>query len=360
MRKRSTTTTAYDERLDKKRWNKMKFSEFAELPVIDCHVHFRPSAQATGEELEKLGEFIMDIVKKGTLSQIYLSGAEAGLHLKAKHPDLFYAGGSVPWTGWTSRMPDVDWHDYVTSLIESGYDGVGEMGSKPVPRDRHKPLDGNYYEAFWETCESLGFPVLCHVADPEEFWDESLAPDWAKKRGWVYYMGDYPAKEELYTEMENILDAHPDLKIVLAHFYFMSADLERASDFLDRHRNANFDLSLGIELMYNISRRRDDWKEFFIKRQDRILFGTDIGTWHTFQSAIDRIWLVRNFLESDEEFFTTPSANSLLTRYKEPFIGLNLPKNALRKICAENFQRIWGKKPRKVDPEAAEKMGESR
>jgi len=338
----------------------MEFSEFTELLVIDCHVHFRPPDQASDEELGKLGAFMTDIVRKGTLSQIYLSGAEAGLRLKAKHPDLFYAGGSAPWSGWTSRFPDINWQNYVTSLIEAGFDGVGEMGSKPSTRDRHKPLDGDYYEGFWQACESLGFPVLCHVADPEEFWDENLAPDWAKKRGWVYYGGDYPKKEELYAEMENVLDGHPGLKIVLAHFYFMSADLERASDFLDRHKNANYDLSLGIELMYNISRRRDEWRDFFIKYQDRILFGTDVGTWHTFQSAIDRIWLVRNFLESDAEFFTPPSANTLLTRYKEPFIGLSLPKSALARIYAGNFRRLWGKKPRKVNFEAAMKMLEKR
>lgn len=85
-----------------------------------------------------------------------------------------------------------------------------------------------------------------------------MAPDWAKKQRWVYYLDDYPTKEELYTETENVLDGHPDLKIVLCHFYFMPADLEEASKFLETYRNANFDLTLGIELMYNISSKRDD------------------------------------------------------------------------------------------------------
>jgi len=108
--------------------------------------------------------------------------------------------------------------------------------------------------------------------------------------------------------------------------------------------------------MYNISRRRDDWRGFFVKHHDRILFGTDIGTWQTFRNAIGRVWLVRNFLESDEEFFTPPDANMLLTRYKKPFIGLNLPELVLKKIYAENFQRLWGEKPRNVDPEKAKQI----
>jgi predicted TIM-barrel fold metal-dependent hydrolase len=157
-----------------------------------------------------------------------------------------------------------------------------------------------------------------------------------------------------------VLDSHSNLKIVLCHFYFISADLERATEFLNRYKNANFDLTPGIELIYNISRRRDDWRDFFIKYQDRILFGTDIATWQTKQEAIVRIWIVRKFLESDEEFFTPNTADELLTRYKEPFIGLKLPEGVLKKIYFENFQRLWGNKPRKVEMDAAIKFCEER
>ncbi len=327
----------------------MKFSEFADLPVIDCHVHFHPSGvKVTDSELRNVEGFMTGILRKGKINQIYITGRDVGLYLKVKYPRNFYAGGFVPWSGNTDALPDVNWKSYIGSLIEAGFDGIGEMGSKPVLRSKHAPLDGSYYKGFWEACETMDVTVLCHVADPEEFWVENLAPDWAKKRGWVYYAGDYPTKEELYNEMENVLDAHPDLKVVLCHFYFMSADLDKASDFLNRHGNAHFDLTPGIELIYNISRKRDDWRGFFIKYQDRLLFGTDTGTWETVEESVVKIWLVRNFLESDEEFFTPSEADMLLTRYKEPFVGLTLPKSVLRKIYAGNFRRLWGKTPRIV------------
>jgi len=341
----------------------MQLSEFADLPVIDCHVHFGNFGLGGTQafvELKILSEFITKVIQKGRLSQMYITGNETGLYLKAKYPDLFYAGGFAPWSGETGKLPKVDWRSYIDSLINVGFDGIGEMGSKPVPRKKHVPLDSDYYKGFWESCESSGLPVLCHIADPEEFWDEKLAPDWAKKQGWVYYLGDYPSKQELYKEMENVLNSHPNLKVVLCHFHFMSGDLERASEFLTRYRNANFDLTLGIELMYNISRRRDDWRGFFIRHQDQIFFGTDIATWQTIQESIDRIWLIRNFLESDVEFFTPPTADKLLTRYKEPYIGLKLPTSVLKKIYAENFQRLWGKEPRKIDLKAAIDMCEKK
>ena len=338
----------------------MRFSEFADVPVIDGHVHFgnfgAGSVQWSMSELQKLSASYIDVMRKGKLSGMYVTGGDAGLYLKVKHPTLFYAGGFVPWSGETDSLPNVNWEAYIVTLKKLGYEGVGEMGNKPVLRNRHTPLDSGYYKGFWDACESQDFPVLCHVADPEEFWDENLAPDWAKKQRWVYYLDDYPKKEELYDEMENVLDAHPDLKVVLCHFYFISADLEKAEDFLNRHRNVGLDLTLGIELMYNISQRRDDWRTFFVKHQDRIFFGTDIATWQTIQETVDRIWLIRNFLESDEEFYTPSTADKLLPKYEKPFVGLKLPKEAVRKILAGNFQRLWGKKPKKVNKELALKI----
>lgn len=337
----------------------MGMSELADLPVIDCHVHFGlGKVDVLNNELGRLEGLMLDVIREGRLSQIYVTSVNAGLYLKAKYPSLFYAGGFVPWSGMAGIMPNVNWRDYVSSLVEAGFDGIGELGSKPVLRNKHTPFDSEYYAGFWDYYESIGYPVLCHVADPEEFWDEELAPEWAKEKNWVYYKGDYPLKEELYEEMRNVLEGHPDLKIVLCHFYFMSADLERAADFLDCYKYANFDLALGIELMYNISRRRDDWREFFIKYQDRIFFGTDIGTWHKIRESVARIWLLRKFLESDEEFYTPPTADFLLTRYREPFIGLKLPRGVLNKIYAENFHRLWTKEPREINLNVAIKRCE--
>ena len=332
----------------------MEFSEFADLPVIDCHAHFKRGVKSL-EELVSEGETLIEVIRRGRLRQIYITGEYAGLYLKVKYPGLFYAGGRVPapYVDGIGRNPVKDWDRYIDELIEVGFDGIGELVSKPAERSRRIPLNSQYYEGFWDKCESAGYAVLCHVADPEEFWDERLIPEWAREKGWGYYHGDFPSKEELYAEMHQILDEHPRLKIVLCHFYFISADLEKAEGFLNQYKNANLDLALGVELMYNISRRRDDWRSFFIKHQDRILFGTDIGVSQTLQEHLDRVWLLRNFLESDEEFYTPETADPLLTRYREPYVGLNLPRHVLWKIYAGNFMRLWGEKPRDVDLEMA-------
>ncbi len=189
--------------------------------------------------------------------------------------------------------------------------------------------------------------------DPEEFWSEEQTPQWAKARGWGYYRGDYPALEELYGEVENFLIRHPRVTVVFPHFLFLSPHMERLDDFFNRHPSANVDLTPGIELVYSISRRRDDWRRFFTRRADRILLGTDIGMSKTVEEHLARIWILRMFLETREEFYTPDSADELLTRYEEPFIGLDLPKAALEKICSGNFHQTLGS-------EAEERRRESR
>ena len=304
----------------------------------------------TPELVQRQGEALTETITHSGLSAMYIFSRKdtSELTIKQQAPDLFYAGGYTPWSGDTDDFKVDDWDRYIESLIQQGYDGVGEMGSKTVQRSKHTPLDSDYYAGFWDACETHGFPVLCHIGDVEDFWYEEKTPQWAKDRNWGYYKGDYPKLGELYTEIKNVLGEHPHLKITLCHFLFMSPELEKADQFLKDYPNANLDLSLGVELMDNISRRRDDYRDFFKKHDSRILFGTDIGMSTTLPQHLARIWLIRNFLESDEEFYTVPEADELLTRYTKPYLGLNLPRGSLEKINSENFKRLWGEKPRKV------------
>jgi predicted TIM-barrel fold metal-dependent hydrolase len=338
----------------------MDFAGFSDAQVIDCHVHMWMLKNNINETtLKNQGEALVEAINKGKLSGMYAFGklGHPALYLKVKHPGLFYAGGYAPWTGETASFK-VDWHTYIQALINLGYDGVGEMGSKPVIRSKHTPLDSKYYTGFWESCEADHFPVLCHIGDVEDFWHEELTPEWAKVRGWGYWKADYPHMEELWTEIENVLASHPKLKIVLCHMLFMSPNLERLDDFLRDYPNANLDLSLGVELMYNISRRRDDWKTLFMKYDDRFFWGTDLGMSITLPQHLARFWLLRNFIETSREFYTPAEADDLLTRYKEPYLGLDLPKTSYEKIYSGNFKRLWGSKPREVNVEAAVKASE--
>jgi predicted TIM-barrel fold metal-dependent hydrolase len=342
----------------------MEFSHFKGIQVIDCHVHSWPPWKADtklGEaELKaKLSELREAIgVSRLAMMNVYGNPDHAALYLKAANPERFYAGGYAPWSFEARNWRDTDWAGYIHTLVELGYDGVGEMGTKTVTRDRHTPLDSQTYEGFWAACEDEKLAVDCHIGDPEDFWYEDQTPDWAKARGWGYYKGDYPPLEELYGEVENVLTRHPRLKIIFPHLLFLSPHMERLGELFRRHPGAHVDLAPGVELIYNISRRRDDWRSFFTRHSDRILLGTDIGMSKTVTEHAARVWMLRTFLETGEEFYTPPEADELLTRYELPYIGLDLPAAALGKIYTGNFRRLYGETPREVDVDAATRAAE--
>lgn len=329
----------------------MDFSQFKDIPVIDCHVHLWMLKESMEESAQtKQVEALEEILRETGMEQMFIFSGWSfpELRFKMLHPGHYYAGAYVPWSNRTNEFKVKNWDEYIHEVKSKGFDGVGEMGSKTALRHEHTPLDSEYYRGFWKACEDHDFPVLCHIGDVEDFWYEDKTPDWAKKRGWGYYNGDYPKMDELWAEIEKVLSSHPDLKISLCHFLFMSPDLEKASEFLDKYPNATLDLSLGVELMYNISRRRDDYRDFFKTHDDRIIFGTDIGMSKSLPEHQARVHMIRRFLETSDEFHTPDEADELLTRYKLHYIGLDLPDSSLRKIYSGNFKRLWGKKPSPV------------
>jgi hypothetical protein len=195
----------------------------------------------------------------------------------------------------------------------------------------------------------LGVPIVWHVNDPEEFWDPERLPNWAKERNWGYGPEDVQ-KEQLYAEVDEVLDHHPTLRIGFAHFYFLSADLPRAMRFLDAHPTVHFDLTPGIEMLYNLSRDLDASRAFFGNYADQIVFGTDLSSSLTVEEGRFRAGIVYRWLESEDTFRVPEGADFLLGAPQDGVIhGLALPEDILTKIYASNFARLAGDVPRALD-----------
>lgn len=319
------------------------FSTFADIPVVDGHVHF-----VHPERLDEMLALLAEVrAQRANLVCIPNPDASthnpAALYFKERFPEKVYISGALEYGPALADMDSAPrlLASQIRALKESGFDGLKLIEGKPQVRKLlpHR-LDGPLYAPMWAALEEHQFPVIFHVGDPDEFWDAERCPAWARESGWDYSDGSYPSKEDLYGEVDNILARHPRLKLILAHFYFLSADLERAARFLDEHPGVCFDLAPHMAMYEDFSHKPEKVRQFFLHHQERIIYGTDIDTRalargaQAFMRTIP--WLIRSILERQGAFSLSDGKS---------YHGLGLEREALIKIYQFNFERMYGAEP---------------
>jgi hypothetical protein len=341
----------------------MNLDQFHNCPITDGHIHYPHPSQMPRliKTCDSLNIERFNIVC--TPDRVRLSLVPDALHLKAHYPQRVFVFGGLDVSAYFRAPQQVGaiFAASLDSLSAAGCDGIKMIEGKPDMRKMLPipPFDGTEFAPFWEKMVQTQTPLLFHVNDPEEFWDAARIPEWARQRGWFYGDGTYINNETQYTEIFNVLSRNPTLKVIFAHFFFLSAQLPRLADLFDLYPNVYVDLTPGIEMYHNFSAAVDKTREFFLKYQDRILFGTDIGARALLSSpqtdiqlseSQERVTLIRNFLENPGEFTLHPDGGFLFGTSKTPFHGLDLPDTVLNKIYHKNFEKVVAPAPRPVNP----------
>lgn len=208
----------------------------------------------------------------------------------------------------------------------------------------HRDADGNLVAAddprlasIWETAADLGVPVLIHHADPCAFFEPCTPrneqygflakyPDWRLDDS-----QKFPRKEELLRRRDALLRQHPRTTFILAHMGSFPENLAYVSNLLVENSNTFVDISLCLA---ELGRQPYAAREFFIKHQDRILFGTDM---------IPSVEVYRchfRFLETFDEYFVPPDYDGTFSRHSWRIYGIALTKEVLAKIYYQNALRI--------------------
>jgi predicted TIM-barrel fold metal-dependent hydrolase len=273
----------------------------------------------------------------------------AALLYKLRHPGN-YAFGALRYYDPKIGTRRADLAAQAERLRGMGFDGIKLYHGKPtVRRELAFPLDDPVYDGFYEYVSRTGFPVLHHVGDPADLWDPDACPSWARERGWDYSESSFTPRDELYAESERVLAKFPEAPITFAHFYSHASDLPEAERLFRTYPRVSFDLTPGWEMYRHFSARPDEWREFFLRYADRILFGTDNGGGRSHPNperiaeAVGKVRVIREFLQGE-----TP-----IQRGERTYTPLGLPADTVKLICGDNFRRVAGRQPRKVDVAAA-------
>jgi len=139
--------------------------------------------------------------------------------------------------------------------------------------------------------------------------------------------------------------AHPQLRFVGAHLGSLEYDTDRIAAFLDKYPNANVDMAARMsQVQYQSVRDYDKVRNFFIKYQDRLLYGTDL-TLNPGEAGTDeqRAEFKRSAHEAwtaDWRYLATPESQRVEI-IKADVPGLALPREVIDKVYYANAVRAF-------------------
>lgn len=331
------------------------------LRKIDVHAHFSP--EATSRAIALMDHYGLDAV-------VNLSGGAPGRGLEeqlaaaARQPGRIFTFANLDWRqlmfgpGFGQRMAD--------DLLRAK--ALGAKGLK-IPKGlglgvRHPDgsllaVDDPGLDVVFDTAGQLGLPVAIHVGDPVAFWkpptpENERYDELSVHPGWSYYGEEVPSWEELFSALERRIARHPGTTFISVHFGNAPEYPERVDQLLGRYSNLYLDTAARIPEIGRFPAEK--MRQLFLRHQDRILFGTDLGVGAEPGQLMLGSTGARPPSETDADHFFRSTWRYFETRdrgFAHPtpiqgrwtIDGIGLPREVLRKLYGENAARLLGLNP---------------
>ena len=311
----------------------------AKFPVIDFHGH--PGALVSSpESLAGLGRTLDSLNVRMMIVAENVSGARLTGILNAVKASPTMKDRVKVLTGIDFRDVGPGWAEKAISQLEAdvaaGAVGVGEVGKGFGQTIRKRDgtrlrVNDPELKPVWDAAARLRIPVFIHTADPESFYK----PHDYKNERWLE-MALFPGRkispdvhpnfEEVMAERDSLFKANPRTMFVAAHMGWHAHDLPRLGRMLDAMPNVYTEMGA---VLYDIGRQPRAAHDFFVRFQDRILFGKD-----SFQPE-EYPYYWRVFETRDDYFDYYRDYHAFWKLY-----GIDLPDAVLKKVYYQNALRI--------------------
>jgi len=218
-------------------------------------------------------------------------------------------------------------------------------------------LDNPAFSPVADEIQKLGLTLIGHQAEPYNCWLplEQMSTDNDREyfkehpQYHMYLHPEMPSYEDQIRARDNFVAAHPGLRFVGAHLGSLEYDVDRIAAFLDRFPNANVDMAARMsQVQYQSVRDYDKVRKFFIKYQDRLLYGTDLSlNPDEDQTDEQKAEFKRSAHETwtqDWRYLATPESQRV-EMIKADVPGLALPRVVIDKVYYSNAVRAFALGP---------------
>jgi hypothetical protein len=334
-----------------KKSNFYTMEDFAKVEKTDAHYHIY-SAQNNSMEQAQTDNFNLLTVNvySGDCAMVKeLQKQSAELHKNYKD-DYAYAATFCldDWDDSTWVENTIAWLD---SCIAEGAIAVKVWKNIGMEfRDKDSVLimiDDPKFDPVFKHLAEKGIRLVGHLGEPKNCWlpfnemttrnDSSYFTE--NPQYHMFLHPEFPTYEEQIAARDRMLDKNPDLVFIGCHLASLEWSVDEIGAWLDKYPNTAVDMAARMgQLYYQTRENREKVRDFFIKYQDRILYGTDIidhgQKKSAFQNRIHETWL------RDWEYVVTDHKMTSELINGE-FTGLQLPKDVVDKIYEGNAKKWY-------------------
>ncbi len=338
--------------------NYYSVEDFQSVLKIDSHVHIGTDDGVFEEQAADDNFLLITLnVDHGDSANIRKQYNLASLSAE-KYPGRVFFGPTFLFdtTGWKTD----EWSKKVISQLDEDISAPGVITVKiwknigMTLRDR----EGNFImvddpglKPVINFIAGKGLRLTGHLGEPRNCWlpleemtvssDSSYFAEHTQYH--MFLHPEYPSYEDQIRARDNMLEANSDLTFIGCHLGSLEWNVDSLALRLDRYPNMAVDMSARIcHLQYQSSENRETVRDFCIKYQDRLLYGTDLGYSGSKDTEASRRYIHETWIDDWQYFATDNEMTS--DKFKGKFRGLKLPGEVVDKIYRENAI-IWYRLP---------------
>ena len=317
------------------------------FPVIDVHNHLGGGGDRLGAD--RVGHYLAEMDAAGVRTVVNLDGGwgeklkQTLSALDQAHPGRFLTFALLDYSG----IDDKNWGRRQARQLEESFQ-AGAKGLKfhktlgltiRYKNGKLMPVDDPKLDPVWLMCARYDRSVVIHTSDPAAFFTplDRFNERWHElgdHPNWLFNGDRFPSRDELLAQRNRVIAKHPKTTFICAHFANNPEDLAAVGTWLDSYPNMYIDVDARIS---ELGRQPYTARKFFLKYQDRIMFGTDTTP------RRDAYRMYYRFLETDDEYFDCAEGHQRQGFWM--IYGIFLPKDVLEKVYRKNAERLFFDRP---------------